>query len=802
MLRNYFTIAWRSLSKRRLFTFINLSGLVLGLSSFLLLFSFVASEWTYNDFHVNKDNIYRLVLADDVNGPEIYLPPGHATILEDQFPQIKTINTLVSQIAGGLVIIPETQESFKEDWVMFVDSDFFSSFSFPIQRGNADLTQPNTVVISSKLEKRFFAHGNGIGKTIQVINQFGKTAYTVTGVLDDIPNRSDIKGEIFLSFHTLENEANRNGNDWANPNGLESGFVNLFVTIKSGSDKHFLEKQITRYIRQNPDSKGLTAYLQPLSEIHLGNSVSDPMPTEGSMGTVLVFAAIALMILGIAYVNYLNLSAANILTRIKEIRVRKVFGAGSWQLAQQFMMETLLLMVVALGISALIVNLVEVPFEQIFGQQLWYEAYFLRAFWFVIIAIFGTCTILSGIYVVVLSGKFGQQFQINFQPKNSQTLKKSLVTLQFAISVTIIVGTIAVRDQLSFMQSQNLGMEISQRLVVEGPSDVGENGASKISAFKSSLRSQTFVEKLGTSNALPGISYNFFASGITPMVPRPEDKDKSYGMMIMDEEFTDTYGISLLAGRDFSIEEASQGYGKTKKLMLNEKGALTLGFETAEDAVGQNILWGEGPYEVVAVIKDYHHMSLKEEIMPMVFLPSQASGYFSMVVKSVQMKENLESIKATYEGIFPGNPFSYFFMDERYAVQYQKEQQLGQAFLVGGIIAIFISCMGLFALAAYTVQQKTKEIGIRKVLGASSESLIKLVSKEFVVLVALALLLAFPLSWWALDTWQSDFPYKAGISVWTFALAGGLTFIIAILTVGSQALRAAWANPVDSIKDE
>ncbi|WP_194776850.1 ABC transporter permease [Pararhodonellum marinum] len=802
MLRNYFTIAWRSLTKRRLFTSINLFGLVLGLSSFLLLFSYVASEWSYNDFHVNKDNIYRVVLTDEVHEPEIYLPPGYASILEEQFSDIKAVNTLANQIAGGLLIIPETKESFKESQVMFVDGDFFSSFSFPIQSGIADLTRPNTTVISSKLARKLFGKANGVGKTIQISNQFGKTDYTVVGILEDISDRSDIKSEMFLSFHTLENPANRNGNDWADPNGVESGFVNHFVTLKEGVSKHEIEDLITQFIRQNPEAKDETVILQPLSEIHLGNSLSDPLPSEGSMGTVLVFAAIALMILGIAYVNYLNLSAANILTRIKEIRMRKVFGAGSWQLAQQFMMETLLLMVLALGITGVIVNLLEVPFEQLFGQPLWYGAFFLPSFWFVIVAILGICTILSGIYVVVLSGKFGHQFQIKFQPKNSQTLKKSLVTLQFAISVTIIVGTIAVRDQLSFMQNQNLGMDISQRLVLEGPSDVGENGASKISAFKSSLRSQTFVKKLGTSNALPGISYNFFANGITPMVPRPEDKDKSYGMMIMDEEFTDTYGITLLAGRDFTIEEAAQGWGKSKKLMLNEKAASSLGFGSAEAAVGQNILWGEVPYEVVAVINDYHHMSLKEEIMPMVFLPAQASGYFSLLVKSDQMKENLESIKETYESIFPGNPFSYFFMDERYGVQYQQEQQLGQAFLVGGIIAILISCLGLFALAAYTVQQKTKEIGIRKVLGASSESLIQLISKEFVFLVAIALLLAFPLSWWALDTWQSGFPYKAGISFWTFALAGGLTLIIAILTVGSQALRAAWANPVDSIKDE
>jgi putative ABC transport system permease protein len=801
MIHSYLRIAWRSLFKRKLFTFINLSGLVLGLGSFLLLFSFVASEWTYNDFHANKENIYRVVVTDGINEPEIFLPPGYASVFEDQFSDIKTVNTLASQIAGGLVIIPETKESFKENWIMYADGDFFRSFSFPIQSGNADLTQPNTTVISSKLAKKFFGNENGLGKTIQVSNQFGKTDYTVTGVLEDLTNRSDIKGEMFLSIHTLENPANRNGNDWADPNGMESGFVNLIVTLKDGTSKVEMEESFTQFIRQNPEAKDETLILQPLSEIHLGNSLSDPLPTEGSMGTVLVFAAIALMILGIAYVNYLNLSAANILTRIKEIRMRKVLGEGSWQLAQQFMIETLLLMVVALGISFLAVNLLGNSYEKLFAQPLWFGAFSLPVFWLILLGIIGACTILSGFYVVMLSGKFGHQFQINFQPKSSQTLKKSLVILQFAISVTIIIGTIAIRDQLSFMQNQNLGMDLTQKLVIDGPSDLGENGSSKVSAFKSSLRSKAFVEKLSTSNALPGIGYNFFASGITPMVPRPEDKDKSYGMMIMDDGFVSTYGMTLVAGRDFTPEEVTQSWNKTKKLMLNEKAALGLGFESAEAAVGQSILWGD-PYEVLAVIKDYHHMSLKEEIMPMVFLPSQASGYFSLVVSSDQMKGNLASIKEIYEEVFPGNPFSYFFMDERYAVQYQQEQQLGQAFLVGGIIAIFISCMGLFALAAYTVQQKSKEIGIRKVLGASSESLVQLVSKEFVMLVAIALVLAFPLSWWALDKWQSGFPYKAGISVWTFTLAGGLTLVIALLTVGSQALKAAWANPVDSIKDE
>lgn len=801
MIIGYLRIALRTLSKRKLFTFINLTGLVLGLGAFLLLFSYVASEWTYNDFHVNKENIYRLVWTDKANEPEIYLPPGYAPVLEQQFSDIKTVNTLANHIAGGLIIIPETKESYKESQVSYVDGDFFRSFSFPIQSGSVDLSQPNTAVISSNLAKKLFGNADGIGNTIQISNQFGKTEYTIVGVLEDLSYRSDITGEMFLSFHTLENPANRNGNDWADPNGTDSGFVNHFVTLNDGVSRNEVEELITQFIRQNPEAKDESIALQPLSEIHLGNSLSDPLPTQGSMATVLVFGAIALMILMIAYVNYLNLSAANILTRIKEIRMRKVLGAGRWQLGQQFMMETLILMVLALGLSALMVNLLESRFEKLLGQSLWYGAFGLPVFWGLIIAILGFCTILSGIYVVGLSGKFGHQFQINIQPNESQFLKKALVTLQFAISVTIIVGTIAIKDQLSFMQNQNLGMDISQKLVLEGPSDLGENGPLKVSAFKSALRSLSFVEKLGTSNALPGVSYNFFANGITPMLPRSEDKDKSYGMMIMDESFIGTYGLSLIAGRDFLSEEASQGWGKSKKLMLNEKAALELGFESPGSAVGQNILWGD-PYEVVAVINDYHHMSLKEEIMPMVFLPAQASNYFSLVVQTNHLKENLEAIKKVYEEFFPANPFSYFFMDQRFALQYEQEKQLSEAFLVGGIVAILISCMGLFALAAYTVQQKSKEIGIRKVLGASSQSLIQLVSKDFVILVGIALMLAFPISWLALDAWQSGFPYKAGISVSTFLLAGGLTLLIAFLTVGSQALKAAWANPVDSIKDE
>ncbi|MBB6327509.1 putative ABC transport system permease protein [Algoriphagus iocasae] len=801
MWKNYLKIAFRSLRKRRLFSFVNVVGLVLGLVTFLALFAFVATEWTYNDFHINKDRLYRVVVVEGNGEGEIYLPPGYATILQDQFADLESVDRLAGFIGGGLVAIPGTDLAFKENEVSYVEGRFFEDFSFPILRGTADLKTSQTAVITEEMASKFFGEEDALGKSFTLSNQFGKLDFTVTGVLEGIPDRSDIGSNIFLSIHTLENPDNRSGNGWADPNGLESGFVNLFALTKNGVDAENLSKQITEFIRKNPGSEDLSIILQPLPEIHLGASISDPLPSNGSLSTILVFAAMAFLILGIAYVNYLNLSSASILTRIKEIKMRKVLGAKSWQLAEQFMVETILLMGVSTGIGLLFLYLVQNLATTIFGKGIWFGAFQTPVFWLLILGLIGICALISGLYVVALSGKFDHKSQIKFKAPESEILKKGLVVFQFVISIGIIVCTLVIRDQLNFMQNQDLGMNLDQKIIVEGPNDVGENKKNKMANFKQSLLSQSFVKGLGASNALPGVSYNFSAGGITPMVPRPEDKDKNYAMMIMDDQFIPTYKIELLAGRNFTKTDAEQGWGAAKKLILNESSVRELGLESPADAIGKNILWGD-PYEVVGVVKDYHHLSLREKISPMIFLPSQADGYFSLVVNPDQMASNLASIQDIYEDIFPGNPFTYFFMDEKFASQYQSEQQLSKAFTIAGILAILISCLGLFGLAAYTVQQRSKEIGIRKVLGASSASLLSLVSKDFIIIVGIAMLFAFPLAWYAMQSWQEEFPYQAGLSILSFLAAGGLTLLIAVLTVGSQALKAAWSNPVDSIKDE
>ena len=801
MLKNYFKIALRSLFKRRLFSLINILGLVLGLFCFLILQAFVVSEFSYNDFHAKKDRIYRLVVQEGSGEYETYLAPGYAGIIESNFSQVEAADRFAGYIGGGLVAIPGTDLAFKENAIGFVEGDFFQNFSFGLVRGTGDLEKPYTAVLTKALAEKYFGSADALGKAISLSNQFGKADFTITGVLDEIPAQSDFEGDIFLSIHTLERPEYRKSNGWADPNGLESGFLNMFLLIKEGENPETLAAQMTDFIRQNPNAKEDQIFLQPLEEIHLGSGIADPMPKTSSMGSVLVFLAMAVLILLIAFVNYLNLSSANLLTRIKEIRMRKVMGAFSWQLAQQFMVETLLLIGVSLGLALVLFQLLSPFASELLGkpiaENLWVQPWAIGMLAMIAFA----AAAFSGGYVVVLSGQFEKNAKLRFSAKDHQWGRKSLVVFQFVISIGIILCTLVIRDQLSFMQSQPLGMELTQRVIVEGPEDFQGDKAGKMDAFRQRLLAQSFVQGLAGSNSLPGYSYNFSAGGITPSVPRPEDKDYNYSMFIIDDQFIPTYGIEVVAGRSFNRGEAEANWNNLRKVMLNAKAAKQLGFESPEAAVGQSILWGE-PFEVVGVIADYHHMSLREEISPMVLLAAEASGYFTLILDNSNMSAQIGEIEKIYKEVFPGNPFTYSFLDEIYGRQYQQEQQLSQAFSVAGGLAILISCLGLFGLSAYSVQQRTKEIGIRKVLGASTPSLLTLISKDFLILVVVAMIVAFPLAYYAMQSWQADFPYQAGFSALTFVLAGAGSIGLALFTVGFQALKAAWSNPVESIRNE
>lgn len=372
---------------------------------------------------------------------------------------------------------------------------------------------------------------------------------------------------------------------------------------------------------------------------------------------------------------------------------------------------------------------------------------------------------------------------------------------QFVVSCCLIIGTAVLYRQLDYMQTQDLGMNLEQLLVVQGPSITSDDQGERVQVFKEALDRLPFVEQYSASHSVPSGGYNFFAAGFTSLHPAPGDEKKSYAMAIVDGNYFDTYGITLAAGQPFTPEMVQRGW-QGNHLILNEKAAQALGFEPAATAVGQRILWGDGDYEIQGVIKDYHHASLRQPIDPIIFLPNPSSGYFTLRMTTHNLPAKLAQIAQQFGDIFPAEPFDYFFLDEQFDQQYRSEQQFGQVFTAASALAIFIACLGLFGLAAYAAEARTKEVGIRKVFGATVQNVVLLLSKDFLKLVALALVLSVPLTWYAADRWLQDFTYRTEIHWWLFALTGALALGIALVTVSFHAIKAALANPVQSLRDE
>jgi putative ABC transport system permease protein len=425
-------------------------------------------------------------------------------------------------------------------------------------------------------------------------------------------------------------------------------------------------------------------------------------------------------------------------------------------------------------------------------------------FWPAAILLILAGSLLSGGYVSFILSSFKPvetiRGKLDKQPRGI-SLRKGLVVFQFAISVIFIIATIVLYKQLSFMKTESLGMNIDQLLVIAGPTVSSDGQAEKNYTFKNQLKTLPFVQKVAASNNVPGRGYNFSTQDITCQNPQPGDEKKSYSMFISDEKFFDTYGISFIEGKTYNEDQALSGWANAGKVIINQKAAKQLGFPAGESIVGKKIVWGK-EYEVIGVVKDYHHLSLHQAIDPIIYLPSVSFSYFTIKTDASNMPAKISQIKEMYKSIFPGNPYDYFFADESFDQQYKKEQDLGNLFITAALIAIFIACLGLFGLAAFSAQQRIKEIGIRKVLGASVTDITGLLSKDFLVLVIIAIVIASPIAWWGMHTWLQDFAYRTNIDWWVFVVAGLTAVFIALLTVGTQAVKAAISNPVKSLRTE
>lgn len=813
MLTHFFKLTLRRALKNPVFTMINVGGLSMGIATFLLILQYISFEKSVNHFHVNLSSLYRVVMSYENGTLSALSSPGLAPLGQQTIGEIKSYCRMAegSNLGHGIVAIEgdaSKRLSFREDEFAYVDGNFFSLFSFPVSKGDASsLTKPNTVALSQSIAQKYFGTAEPIGKTLTLNNQFGQTTYTVTAIYEDLPENSDLRYPLVFSLQTLASKANLNGNEsWANMDGLGPQWMVSFVQLNDGANISMVEGKLEHELQSRKVDEKREIHLQPLPYLHLASSLSDPLPTSGSLEAVYMLMAIAGVIVLIAWFNFINLSTAGALKQGKEVGIRKVSGASRKQLIRQFLGEALLINATSFVIALGLVNIFQGFYNEMVGHNLSLAVFSKNTLWITGLLLLATGCVASGAYTsFVLSG---------YQPaqvlkgkivisRDGINLRKVLVVAQFSISVFLIGATIVLHQQLNFLQNKKLGMNIEQLLVIQG-AEVGKDDTFKerASAFDHELSQRSFVRTIARTAAVPLQGYNFSTSGITRLVPSPGEENTLYSIMMVDSRYFDTYEMKIAAGQNFTTEMGERKFTEIDRVIINETAARLLGLGTAEEAVNQKIKMSDAEYTILGVIEDYHHESLHKAIDPILFLPNNKGGLFTVKLSSDHVSDHIAEMEQLFKKYFPGNPFSYYFQDDTYQNLYKAELRYSQLFTVASTLAIIISCLGLFGLATFSVEQRAKEIGIRKIVGASVAQINHLFTIDFLKLVAISFVIATPVAWWATHEWIQRFAYKAEIGWWIFAGAGLVAIAVAVIAVSSRAIRAALVNPVDSLRSE
>lgn len=807
MIKNYLTIALRSFLKHKSFTLLNVVGLSLGMVASLLILQYVKYERSYDAFHSKAADIYRVNYSQWQNGKLRFecaaAVPAVGPALKNNFPEVLRFTRLfpVSGIASytsptrGVI-------SFREEKMQIADSSVFEVFDINLVSGDKmqSLAGPNKVVLSERAVKKYFADEDPMGKTI---SWDGTRTFEVTGVFENLPENSHIKFDFLFSYATLNRETN-------NQSETAWGWYdfNTYVLLQPGTDYKALQAKFDAWLAKDREedwkrySGKQDFWLQPLLDIHLGAVLlQESQPGErGTRDSVYALSAIAFFILIIAWVNYINLATAKSFERANEVGVRKVMGAQKEQLMKQFLSEAFLVNVLAAVLSVLAVRLLWPAFGDWSGRNIPLHYLFERDFWLLVAGLFLAGTLLAGFYpamvlsgfkpVSVLKGKVMRNPQGNF-------LRKGLVVFQFVTSVVLISGSVIVYQQLKFMRNQDLGVDINQTLVLKGPGVVVD------SLFKQSLeglkaeamRIPGVTGVTGSSN-VPGDEI-FWASGIRKQNADAATNISGY-IVGMDHDYVEAFGLEIIAGRNFDVTTVGN-----KHVILNRAMVTALDFKDPESAIGEKVRQGRDTLEIIGVLENYHQMSLKEQVTPLVYryTPNFAS-FLSFKMDSENYQQILAQLEPVWNTHFPGNPMDYFFLDQFFNRQYESDKRFGEIFSMFTALAIFVACMGLFGLASFMTIQRTKEIGIRKALGSTSSEVVLLLSKGFVVLVLIANIIAWPLSWFIMNEWLQNFPYRITINPVLFVLAGLAVVVIAFLSVGFQTMKAARVNPASTLRSE
>ncbi len=821
MIRNLLLTALRSLKKNKFFSILNILGLAIGLAVFLLIAQYVTFERSFESFVPDADNIYRVTLTNYTSNELIFSSaenyPGAGLALKSDLPEVKDCARLYNMGYKNNVIITYEEGkpqpiAFKHRRFLYADSSFLPMMNYPMVAGDIKtaLADPFTCVITERYAKMYFGNEDPIGKMLHLQDDdFNNELVKVTGVLKDVPENTHLKFDILFSYETLftrfEQARSRYDQSWSRKD------MYTFVKLTAGTDPKSAEAKFPAIVNKyKPDLKDRNQRevlaLQPLKSIHLTSNLSEEPETNGDRRIVLFLGIIGIFVLVIAWINYINLSTAKAMERAKEVGVRKVMGAFKFQLVRQFLVESGLINLFSILIAFIIV-LISLPyFNSLSGLSL--TAAYLIQPWFLGLLglIWITGTVLSGFYPALVLSSFKPVVVLKGKLKNSISgilLRKGLVVFQFMTSVALIAGTLIVYRQLDFMMNRNIGMNIDQVMVVERPGIAPRDRTafnSAVDVFRNELRKSPGVQAMSASMTIPGKQRELKES--VKKYGVPDDQTVTLRFNSMDYTFMDVFKMKLVAGRNFAEEFTND---QDTSVIISESAAKLLGYQKPEDAVGQTITIPAFEWSpiIVGVVNDYHQVSLKKTLDPMIFYCTAYSGeYYSLRINTAELPQTIDHAREAWAKAFPGNPFEYFFLDDYFNKQYENERKFGKLFTVFAALAIAVGCLGLFGLSAYTATQRTKEIGIRKVLGSSESGIFTLLSKEYLKLVGLSIILASPVVWFLMRDWVNSFPYHTTISPWIFLLSGILVLVISLVTVSYQTVKAARANPINSLRYE
>lgn len=798
MIKNYLKIALRNFQRHKGYSFINIAGFAIGMACCLLILLYVRHELSYDKYHEDVERVCRVVIdirTQTANRVFALISPTVAPALKADYPQVE--HAARALIPRNPRLVRRQDTFFYEDRFMYADQELFDIFTIPFIQGSTQgaLVRPNTLVVSQRMAQKYFGNANPLGETLKINQQ----EYEITGVVRDSPENTHLKYDLIASMETLK--------DWQEMSNWHSTMFYTYLKLRPDVKMEEFSQQISRladkYIGERLERWGSTYhyFLQPLASIHLHSHLRYETEPPGNPVYITIFSFVGLFILIIACLNFMNLSTARAANRAKEVGLRKVVGAQKLQLIGQFLGESLLVAFLSLGLGMVIASFAIPLLNDLTGISLSFDLLLMPG---VLLSLIGGAVLVgmaAGLYPAFVLSAFRPAVSLKGVQRvgtRGLALRTVLVVVQFAISVMLIIGTLTMYKQFNFMKNQYLGFEKEQKLILplRGGIDIQENFAS----VKNMFSKHASVTGVTVSSSVPGRGVSNFA---IELVGEDDSKSQSMFHMYFDDDFIPDYGIEIVAGRAFQKEMKTDFMGA---FLINEAAVKAFGWSRPEEALGKRLLTGHGSNRVnpiIGVTKNFHYRGLQSEVEPLVmeFLP-WTFRYITLSIDITDLSETLAFVKSQWKALWPGHPFEHFFLDTDFDHQYRADEQIGNVFGIFTFLGLFIACLGLLGLASFTAESRTKEIGIRKVLGASVGGIVLMLSKQFTKWVLLANCIAWPAAYYFMGRWLKNFAFRIDIGIWTYVLSGVLVLLVAILTVSYQSIKAAVANPVDSLRYE